>query len=382
MILGDLCTRSCRFCAVPGARQGRPPDPGEGERLAAAVEELALAYVVLTSVDRDDLADRGAGHYAACIRAIRDRLPGLGVEVLTPDYTGEELRPIAAAAPSVLAHNVETVRSLQGVRDRRASFDKSLETLRAAKSLGVPLTKSSILLGLGEQEEEVFAAMDELRGAEVDILVLGQYLRPSRAQIPPAEYLHPDVFSRYGEEARRRGFSRVVSAPLARTSYHAGEVRGNLEGEVRWKLAPLVASPPLGRTPLCGFGLAATAALPRNAPPGILMAATAAFHAPPGPPVMPWRFEAAGKPAGCKLIRLEGELEGGVIRALSIRGDFFASPEEAFDRVEARLAGVPAAELGTAFDRLIAAEGIEVSGISGAALGELLAGALAGGETA
>jgi lipoic acid synthetase len=223
MILGDICTRSCRFCAVNSAREGRPLNHAEGDELAAAVAELALRYVVLTSVDRDDLPDRGAGHFANCVRAIKSRVLGVKVEVLTPDYTEAELVPLAAAAPDVIAHNVETVRSLQGVRDSRASFDKSLATLRAAKSLGLPLTKSSLLLGLGEKEAEVLAAMDELRAADVDILVLGQYLRPSPRQIALTEYITPEQFNRYGEAARGRGFSSVISAPLARTSYHAQE---------------------------------------------------------------------------------------------------------------------------------------------------------------
>jgi lipoic acid synthetase len=221
MILGDICTRSCRFCAVNSAREGRAPDHAEGEELAAAVSELGLRYVVLTSVDRDDLTDRGAGHFAACVAAIKDRVPDAKVEARTPDYIEAELVPVAAAAPDVLAHNVETVRSLQAVRDSRASFDKSLATLRAAKSLGLPLTKSSLLLGFGEKEAEVLSAMDELRAANVDILVIGQYLRPSPRQIALSEYITPEQFNRYGEAARERGFSSVISAPLARTSYHA-----------------------------------------------------------------------------------------------------------------------------------------------------------------
>jgi lipoic acid synthetase len=221
MIMGDLCTRSCRFCAVRSAGKGQPLRPEEGEAIAQAALELGLKYLVLTSVDRDDLEDRGAGHFAACIGTVKSRIPGIKVEALVPDYTEEELLPLAAARPDVLAHNVETVRSLQGVRDARAGFDKSLETLRAAKRLGVGLTKSSLLLGLGETREEVFAAMDELREAEVDILVMGQYLRPSLRQLPVALYISPEDFAFYAEEARKRGFKTVVSSPLARTSFHA-----------------------------------------------------------------------------------------------------------------------------------------------------------------
>lgn len=221
MILGDICTRSCRFCAVKSAREGQPLRSGEGEAIAGAALELKLAYLVLTSVDRDDLCDRGAGHFAVCIGAVKSKIPGIKVEALVPDYTEGELAPITAARPDVLAHNVETVRSLQGVRDARAGFDKSLETLKAAKRLGAGLTKSSLLLGLGEKPEEVFAAMDELRNAGVDILVMGQYLRPSLRQLPVAEYVHPEQFAFYAGEGIKRGFKNVVSSPLARTSFHA-----------------------------------------------------------------------------------------------------------------------------------------------------------------
>jgi lipoic acid synthetase len=221
MILGDICTRSCRFCAVGSAREGRPLRRDEGEAIAQAALELGLTYLVLTSVDRDDLDDRGAGHFAACIGAIKAKIPRIKVEALVPDYTEGELAPIAAASPDVLAHNVETVRSLQGVRDARAGFDKSLETLRAAKRLRIGLTKSSLLLGLGEKPEELFAAMNELRDAGVDILVMGQYLQPSLKQLPVAEYISPERFDFYAGEAQRRGFKNVVSSPLARTSFHA-----------------------------------------------------------------------------------------------------------------------------------------------------------------
>jgi lipoic acid synthetase len=227
MILGDLCTRSCRFCAVASAGKGRLLRAEEGREIALAANELKLRYVVLTSVDRDDLPLRGADHFAACVGAVKAGNPGIRIEALIPDYTEAELTCFAEKEPDVWAHNVETVRSLQWVRDRRASFDKSLATLRAAKKAGSlknagdPVTKSSLMLGLGEKKEEVFSAMDELRLAGVDILVLGQYLRPSRQQIPVAEYLHPEEFVRYAEEARSRGFISVVSSPLARTSYHA-----------------------------------------------------------------------------------------------------------------------------------------------------------------
>jgi lipoic acid synthetase len=207
---------------VESASVGCPLRAEEPDEIANAAAELGLAYIVLTSVDRDDLPDRGAGHFAACIRAIRSRLPDSGVEVLVPDYTGLEMATVVAAGPRVVAHNVETVRRLQGVRDARASFDGSLATLGSAKKAGAT-TKTSILLGLGETESEVLVALDEIRGVGVDILVLGQYLRPTLRHVPITEYVPPAQFDAYATEARSRGFSTVVSAPFARTSYHARE---------------------------------------------------------------------------------------------------------------------------------------------------------------
>ncbi|MDR1420893.1 MAG: lipoyl synthase [Treponema sp.] len=223
MLMGKVCTRSCRFCAVASGKTGEPLRADQAEAVAAAAGELRLRHVVLTSVDRDDLDDRGASCYAAAVAALRRRIPGVRVEALVPDYRRDELAVMARAFPDVLAHNVETVRSLQHIRDGRASFDGSLETLKGAKEAGIPVTKSSLLLGLGEKREEVLAAMDELREAGVTSLVMGQYLRPGKRQIPVVEYLHPDTFACYAEEARARGFSRVISAPFARTSYHAAE---------------------------------------------------------------------------------------------------------------------------------------------------------------
>jgi lipoic acid synthetase len=324
MILGDVCTRGCRFCAVSAGLEGRPVERNEGERIAEAARELGLDYVVITSVDRDDLADRGAGHFASCVRAIR-AVPRVKIEALIPDYYGAELDVVTAAVPDVIAHNVETMRSLQHIRDGRASFDKSLRTLREIHAAGIT-AKSSILLGLGEREEEVLSTMDELRGAGVDILVLGQYLRPTQRQIPVAEYVTPERFERYAEEARVRGFSSVVSAPLARTSYHA----------------KAAARPAYG---------------------GCMGSVT--------------RLEGVGRPEGCKLIRVSADIADGIIHSISIRGDFFASPVEGFERAEARLAGVPAAEAGSAFDRFLAEEGVEAFGIHGAGLAVVLAQAAA-----
>jgi lipoic acid synthetase len=223
MVLGDVCTRGCRFCAVATGKEGRPVRPEEAEELAAAVEELGLKYAVITSVDRDDLGDRGAGHFAACIGAIKARTPSVKVEVLVPDFRGAEMAAVVAAGPDVVAHNVETVRRLQNVRDARASFDGSLRTLREARKLGALLTKSSIMLGLGEKKEEVLEAMDELRAAGVGVLVLGQYLRPTAKQVEVVEYVEPERFQEYAAVGREKGFSSVVAGPFARTSYHAQE---------------------------------------------------------------------------------------------------------------------------------------------------------------
>ncbi len=221
MILGDTCTRSCRFCAVRSAKEGRPVREDEPEALAAAVLELCLDYVVLTSVDRDDLPDRGAGHFAACVMSIRAKAAKAKIEILTPDFIDMEMDIVAASRPEVLAHNVETVRRLQNIRDARASFDKSLKTLRQAKERGIGTTKSSILLGLGETRDELKETYGELKAAGADILVLGQYLRPSPQELPIVEYVHPETFRLYAEDARAAGFSTVVASPFARTSYHA-----------------------------------------------------------------------------------------------------------------------------------------------------------------
>ena len=232
MILGDRCTRSCRFCAVASARTGTPVLSEEAEQLALAVEDLGLKYAVLTSVDRDDLPDRGANHFARCIQAIKSCKKTVRVEVLIPDFVEGEIEAVLQAAPDVVAHNIETVPSLQHVRDSRANYEKSLHTLYLAKKGGISVTKSSMLLGLGEQFDEVLSAMDELRQVGVDVLVLGQYLRPGPAQLPVVEYIHPDRFKEYERLGREKGFRAVVASPFARTSYHAQEAwTAGSEGE-------------------------------------------------------------------------------------------------------------------------------------------------------
>jgi len=223
MILGDVCTRGCKFCAVGAAGCGKPLREDEPAALAEAVREMGLSYAVITSVDRDDLPDKGSGHFARCIEAIRQSAPEVKIEVLIPDYCEEDLAAVIAAKPDVVAHNIETVRRLQHIRDQRAGFDKSLETLRQARDLGIQVTKSSILLGLGETREELKEAYRELRSVGVSILVMGQYLQPSPRELAVVKYIHPDTFRIFAADAQAEGFSTVVASPFARTSYHALE---------------------------------------------------------------------------------------------------------------------------------------------------------------
>lgn len=200
-------------------------DREEPARLVRAVAELGLAYVVLTSVDRDDLEDGGASLFAAAIRALKEESHDIAVEALVPDFAGdaETVRTVAQAGADVLGHNLETVRRLTPVwRDRRASYDQSLAVLARLKALaGRGLVKSSLILGLGETEEEVLHALEDLREVGVGLLTLGQYLRPNQTAAPVARYLSPGEFDRFAEEARRIGFRSVVAGPLVRSSYHA-----------------------------------------------------------------------------------------------------------------------------------------------------------------
>jgi lipoic acid synthetase len=229
MILGDVCTRGCRFCAVRTGRPQGPPVEDEPERVAEAVATLGLKYVVLTSVDRDDLPDGGAGHFARTVRVIRTRNPGVVVEVLTPDFAGsDEARATAAhSGAQVLGHNVETVRALTpSVRDPRCSYDYSMDVLRTYRRLQPRLlTKSSLLLGLGENREQVEQTLRELRDAGVDWVTFGQYLRPTRRHVEVARYVEPDEFDSLGRAARALGFALVTSGPLVRSSYRAAEHR-------------------------------------------------------------------------------------------------------------------------------------------------------------
>jgi lipoic acid synthetase len=225
MVLGDECTRLCRFCAVRTSSTPPPPDPDEPAHVGAAVAAMGVGYVVITSVDRDDLPDGGAAHYAECVRAIRRASPATVVETLIPDYVGRDLELLMAARPDVLAHNVEVVPRLQRkIRDPRCSFERSLETLRGARSLAPGgFTKSSLMLGLGETHDEVLEAMGLLRSAGVDFLTLGQYLRPSEDHAPVREYVEPARFAELQLRGQELGFRYVASGPLVRSSYKAGE---------------------------------------------------------------------------------------------------------------------------------------------------------------
>ncbi len=230
MVAGKECTRGCRFCSVETSRKPEPLDAREPEELAAAVERMKLAHVVITVVNRDDLPDGGADHYKRCVQAVHDRLPHVTVELLSSDLQGDEtaLEHLLAGIPlAVFAHNVECVPRLDRlVRDPRASFDQSLQVLRSAKRLRPDLwTKSSIMIGLGEMDEEVSEAMQRLRGADVDMLTLGQYIAPGRPGerfLPVDRFVPPEQFAAWADEARELSFCAVASGPLVRSSYRAG----------------------------------------------------------------------------------------------------------------------------------------------------------------
>jgi lipoic acid synthetase len=225
MVLGDECTRRCRFCAVKTSARPAPPDAAEPLHVAEAVAALDVGYVVLTSVDRDDLPDGGATHFAQCVNQIRAHSPRTMVEALIPDYVGHDLELLMHARPDVLAHNVEVVDRLQRrIRDPRCSFERSLDTLRQAKRLEErTFTKSSLMLGLGEERSEVLDAMRRLRAADVDFLTLGQYLRPTEQHAPVRTYVEPAIFADYQVIGEQMGFRYVASGPLVRSSYRAGE---------------------------------------------------------------------------------------------------------------------------------------------------------------
>jgi len=230
-ILGETCTRACRYCYVHSGRPESPPDPLEPLRLAQAAKQMDLKHVVVTSVDRDDVPDRGAGHYAATIRALKRAVPAASIEILTPDFLGveeEALVTILAEQPHVFNHNIETVRRLhRRMRGAKASYDKALWLLERAKALAdyPVLTKSGIIVGLGETNGEVVETMRDLRGHGVDVVTIGQYLQPSPKHAAIDRWVHPDEFRWLREQGEALGFGSVFAGPLVRSSYRADEQR-------------------------------------------------------------------------------------------------------------------------------------------------------------
>ncbi|HEY2418065.1 MAG TPA: lipoyl synthase [Steroidobacteraceae bacterium] len=228
MLMGAVCTRACRFCAVDTGNPHGWLDAGEPTNLADSVELMRLRYVVLTSVNRDDLPDGGAGHYAACIRAIKQRDPAIAVEALTPDFQGvlRDVETVLAAGPEVFAQNVETVRRLtHPVRDPRASYEQTLAVLSHAKRHRPQvLTKTSLMLGLGETDQEIAECMSDLRAARVDVLTLGQYLRPTTHHLGVQRFVTPEQFEGYRAWGLALGFRECVAGPLVRSSYRAERV--------------------------------------------------------------------------------------------------------------------------------------------------------------
>ncbi|ABI56933.1 lipoyl synthase [Alkalilimnicola ehrlichii MLHE-1] len=228
MLMGAVCTRACRFCAVDTGNPKGRLDHDEPAHAADSVRLMGLSYVVLTSVDRDDLEDGGAGHYAACVNAIREVNPETAVEVLTPDFNGvpEHVHRVVDARPEVFAQNVETVRRLtHPVRDPRAGYEQTLEVLRLAKARRPDmLTKTSLMLGLGERDEEIRETLEDLRAVGVDIVTFGQYLQPTRNHLPVERYVSPAEFADYRRMGLEMGFLEVVAGPMVRSSYRADKV--------------------------------------------------------------------------------------------------------------------------------------------------------------
>ena len=240
MLMGSVCTRACRFCAVDTGNPNGWLDSNEPANAAQSVKLMGLRYVVLTSVDRDDLPDGGASHYAACIRAIKSLNPKTAVEALTPDFAGllDSVEIVVTSGLEVFAQNLETVRRLtHPVRDPRAGYEQTLAVLAHAKKIGQDiLTKSSLMLGLGETNDEIRCAMNDLRSHDVDVLTLGQYLRPTQNHLPVSRWVHPDEFEQYREWGLALGFVEVASGPLVRSSYRADRIleRNNLGlGDIR-----------------------------------------------------------------------------------------------------------------------------------------------------
>jgi lipoic acid synthetase len=243
-IMGDTCTRACRYCAVLSGKHGDPLDPLEPGKVASAAARMGLSHVVVTSVDRDDLPDRGAEHWAKTVRALRRRLPDATVEVLTPDFLGQEeasLETLLEAGPDVFNHNIETCRRIQPKVRIKGDYERALLLLRRAREIwqeryperGPLLTKSGIVAGMGETDDEIIETMRDLRAHDVDVVTIGQYLQPSPRHLPLDRWVPLDSFRRFREEGEAMGFGSVFSGPLVRSSYRADEQQLAARGESR-----------------------------------------------------------------------------------------------------------------------------------------------------
>lgn len=232
LILGRTCTRKCTFCAIPSAPNPSAPDPDEPERIAQAVQELGLRYVVITSVTRDDLEDGGAAHFAQTVATLKEKIPEIKVEVLIPDFQGSiaSLKKVLESGPDIINHNLETVPRLYPQVRPQADYQRSLNLLRAVKEIDpLKITKSGIMLGLGERREEILGVMKDLLAVSCDLLTLGQYLQPSGRHHPVIRYLPPEEFEEYKKVGEEMGFQTVFAGPLVRSSFHAQEIFQRLE---------------------------------------------------------------------------------------------------------------------------------------------------------
>lgn len=239
MLMGEVCTRGCKFCNVKTGNPKGQIDPFEPEKVAYSISQMKLNYVVITSVDRDDLPDQGSSHFARTVTTIKKLAPEMIVEILTPDFRGdiELIAALTRAKPDVFAHNIETVERLTPtVRDPRAKYHQSLGVLKTVKDVDPNVyTKSSIMLGLGEREDEVLQTLKDLRAVGCDVVTFGQYLQPTQRHLPVIEYIHPDQFQKWQQVAETMGFMYVASGPLVRSSYRAGEffMKGMIEKKRR-----------------------------------------------------------------------------------------------------------------------------------------------------